>query len=245
MLDYVRYYYSLFVEANSWLLHRKMELSLTHFHWLLLSCSTTYTARPFLDFGNVFLEVARQQTVARARVQFTVASWNMELQVHTALAPNVTDTSGTFFRETFQGLSLNGVPLWTPPHWRQGTRDLQITYMDDDLMIARTAGGEPHLLLRHSECSTDEDEECFIHDHHDHDDNEDHFDDHGNRRKQSMIHASRQIHGDRWMRRLVDRKFGSQNDQFQIHDVVQLIRSILHKSSSSSHGGGRSGGGRA
>ena len=74
----------------------------------------------------------------------------MELVVQTHLEPDPCDRSkGTHLCETFRSLSLNGVVLPTPEHWKS-TRDLEITYLDDDCMIARTAFGEPHLLLRNS-----------------------------------------------------------------------------------------------
>ena len=52
-------------------------------------------------------------------------------------------------------VALVGVDIPTPESWHS-ERDLEISYLDDDMMIARTAGGEPHLMLRHSTCSTDD-----------------------------------------------------------------------------------------
>ena len=69
------------------------------------------------------------------------------------------DDDGTYLIETFQKVVLNGIELPTPAKWKS-SRTLQITYLDSDMMIARTAGGEPHLLLRHSPCSTDFDEDA-------------------------------------------------------------------------------------
>ncbi len=43
-----------------------------------------------------------------------------------------------------------GIDLPTPKQWHT-TRTLEVTYMDDDIMIARTSGGEPHLLIRTSQ----------------------------------------------------------------------------------------------
>jgi len=69
---------------------------------------------------------------------------------------------GTLLLEHFQGVHLNGVKIPTPNSWHT-TRTLEITYMDKDIMIARTSGGEPHLLIRNSPlCYSPE--EMMIHD---------------------------------------------------------------------------------
>lgn len=60
------------------------------------------------------------------------------------------EENGTLLLEHFQGIQLNGIDLPTPKQWHT-TRTLEVTYMDDDIMIARTSGGEPHLLIRTSQ----------------------------------------------------------------------------------------------
>ena len=115
-----------------------------------------------IEFQNVYLDVYNQQSRVKAVVRFAVLGVPMELNVHTALAPRQDDP--THLWETFQSIALNGVTIPTPSSW-QRSRDLEIRYIDQDFMIARTAGGEPHLLLRHSPCGTDNtdaSEECDI-----------------------------------------------------------------------------------
>ena len=108
-----------------------------------------------IEFHNVYLDVYDQQSRVKAVVRFAVLGFPMELNVHTALAPRQDDDDdATHLWETFQSIALNGVTLPTPKSW-QKSRDLEIRYVDQDFMIARTAGGEPHLLLRHSPCGTD------------------------------------------------------------------------------------------
>ena len=103
-----------------------------------------------IEFHNVYLDVYDQQSRVKAVVRFAILGYPMELNVHTILAPR----DATHLNETFQSVVLNGVTLPTPRSW-QKSRDLEIRYVDQDFMIARTAGGEPHLLLRHSPCGTD------------------------------------------------------------------------------------------
>ena len=48
--------------------------------------------------------------------------------------------------ESFQGASIMGIDLPLPN--MAVARPLEITYLDEDIMIARNDGGEPHLLVR-------------------------------------------------------------------------------------------------
>ena len=125
---------------------------------LITLLSRLSTALSIIEFDNVYLDVHDQQSRVKAVVRFAVFGLPMELNVHTALAPNHDDdddgANGTHLWETFQCIALNGVCIPTPRSW-QRSRDLEIRYIDEDMMIARTAGGEPHLLLRHSPCGTD------------------------------------------------------------------------------------------
>jgi hypothetical protein len=114
-----------------------------------------------LDFQDVALCVTDEQTKAKAIVEVKVCgAWDFVLEVCTSLRrPTAEDLDGEYARfkdedgtlllEHFQGIELNGVKIPTPREWHT-TRTLEITYMDKDIMIARTSGGEPHLLLRNS-----------------------------------------------------------------------------------------------
>lgn len=114
-----------------------------------------------LDFRDVALCVTDEQQKAKAVVEVTVCgAWELVLEVCTSLRrPTSEDLEneyadfrgeeGTLLLEHFQGVELNGVEIPTPQSWHT-TRTLEITYMDKDILIARTSGGEPHLLLRNS-----------------------------------------------------------------------------------------------
>ena len=144
---------------------------------------------PVVDFHDVFLEVMDEKSHVRATVSWKAFGIPMELNVHTALEPDPTDESGNVMLETFQSLTLMGVPLPTPQSWAK-TRTLDISYLDSDMMIARTAGGEPHLLLRNSRCTT-ADDECDV-----------------DQELTEFFDEAREMYGDRIARCLVDRDFG-------------------------------------
>jgi hypothetical protein len=173
---------------------------------------------PPVDFCDVFLEVSDRQSRAKATVFFKVYGIPMTLTIHTnlrfkPLADN--NPKGTFLIEGFQKILVNGVEIPTPEKWKS-ERDLEITYLDDDMMIARTAGSDPHFLLRTSPCSTD-DTECVI------------GDDEGT----AYFHEARAKYGsDKLTRCLVDRAYGGgtvQGDQNTLQDILELVRSIFDR----------------
>ena len=169
----------------------------------------SFFSQDLIDFEDVYLEVSQQQTQVKAVVSFQVLGVPLELNVLTGLEPNYSSRDGTFLRETFQGIHLAGVEIPTPGSWKRA-RDLEISYLDEDMMIARTAGGEPHFLLRHSPCSTDDnDDECDI-------DNTvtDYFRD---------AHSK---YGKKLSRSLVDRAYGSEGD-VEGANILELVQSIL------------------
>jgi len=57
---------------------------------------------------------------------------------------------GTLFLEKFESIEVGGVSLPIPESW-QRYRYLEITYLDDDIVIARGSGGDPHVLVRAKE----------------------------------------------------------------------------------------------
>ncbi|KAL7529773.1 hypothetical protein ACHAWF_003109 [Thalassiosira exigua] len=127
----------------------------------LLSRISTNLPFEILDFRDVALRVYDRRNKAEALVEVKVCgAWDLLLEVKTALRRPTEDDfrdgceeyegeEGTLLLEQFRGVRLNGVRIPTPKSWRS-TRTLEITYLDEDVLIARTSGGEPHLLLRKS-----------------------------------------------------------------------------------------------
>ena len=194
-----------------------------------------------LDFKDVSLRVSDRQTKAKAIVSVRVCgAFDCELQVCTSLRrPKKKDfdgaykafrgEKGTLLLEHFQGIWLNGVKIPTPKQWHT-TRTLEITYMDNDILIARTSGGEPHLLLRNSPmCYTVEEmimgleddeiedgpEECSI-------------DEDGNNRWTQFFAEAVEIYGERLGRCLVDREFGK--EEYVAHKKSRSAPDSKHNS---------------
>lgn len=179
---------------------------------------------PPVDFQDVYLEV-RELEIVKANVTAKFFGVPIELIVRTKLQPNSTDSAGTYLVETFQSITVAGINIPTPASWHK-SRSLEISYLDDDVMIARTAGGDPHFLLRHDTSSwcadkndddEDEDELCSV-----------------DVDESSFMFEARKRYGEKLGRSLVDRAYGSMNDDHAKNvgaDVIELIRSILdHRS---------------
>lgn len=193
----------------------------------LLSRISVGLADSILEFDDVFLEVSKEQTQVKAIVAVRVFGNPLELNVYTRLRqPELTSTTcvhvpalsvaddGTHLLESFEKLVLCGVEIPTPKEWKQNPRDLQITYLDEAMMIARTAGGEPHLMLRHSPCSTD-DNTCDI------DDSE----------TTPFFHEAMEKYGSQLSRSLVDRAYSRSDTSSQqgldVGNILQLIHGII------------------
>jgi len=129
-----------------------------------------------LDFRDVALSVSDGQSKAKALVEVKVCGYlDLLLEVVTSLRrPDQSDLDGDYCEfgdedgrlllEHFEGIWLNGNRLPTPQEWHT-TRTLEITYMDGDIMVARTSGGAPHLLLRNTPlCYSGEDAETYSED---------------------------------------------------------------------------------
>mmetsp|Transcript_55574 Transcript_55574/g.82617 ORF Transcript_55574/g.82617 Transcript_55574/m.82617 type:complete len:643 (+) Transcript_55574:219-2147(+) len=57
------------------------------------------------------------------------------------------EDGGTLFMEKFEGVSLFDIHLPIPQSWKR-SRYLEFSYLDDDMVVARGNGREPHFLLR-------------------------------------------------------------------------------------------------
>lgn len=193
----------------------------------LLSRITVLLPFEVLDFRDVALCVTDDQSQAKAVVEVKVCgAWEVLLEVCTSLRrPTDEDLEnefkdfqgeeGTLLLEHFEGVHLNGVKIPTPKHWRT-TRTLEITYMDKDIMVARTSGGEPHLLLRNSPlCYTPEDMMFRINDDDDITMKEEieECDLDGGDKWTEFFSEAIEIYGERITRCLVDRDFGREEYQ--------------------------------
>lgn len=101
----------------------------------------------FFDLRGVCMEIKDEQSTINIKVDTRVLGQEVILIITTCLEPDDTNPDGTMFYERFEGLNLFGIDLPIPKSWKR-SRYLEIPFLDDDLMMARGAGREPHFLLR-------------------------------------------------------------------------------------------------
>lgn len=91
--------------------------------------------------------VIQDNTFITIHVDTKVFGIPTELKLTTNIVPDPSDTTGTFFMEQFQGVELMGREFPIPKDW-QRSRPLEFSYLDDNMLIARGNGAEPHYLKR-------------------------------------------------------------------------------------------------
>jgi hypothetical protein len=98
------------------------------------------------DLKDLYM-VIQDNTSITIHVDTKVFGIPAELKLTTNLVPDPSDTTGTFFMEQFQGIELAGREFPIPKDW-QRSRPLEFSYLDDNMLIARGNGAEPHYLKR-------------------------------------------------------------------------------------------------
>ena len=71
----------------------------------------------------------------------------MDVKITTNLRPVADDKTRTRFEEQFAGIQLMCIDLPVPESWQQ-SRPLEFSYLDENMLIARGNGDEPHYLKR-------------------------------------------------------------------------------------------------
>ena len=108
--------------------------------------SPSPVVQPVFDLKDVRMEVAGSETI-RIVVATQALGRPCDLVLTTSFRPDASDPEGTMAWERFEGITLAGAELPVPDAWKR-ERPLEISYLDDDMLIARGNGGEPHVLLR-------------------------------------------------------------------------------------------------
>ena len=98
---------------------------------------------------DVYMKISQEQTSVEIVLKSKVLGMDVDVVLSTSLLPLAYDdeTDGVLFMERFEGVSVGNVDLPIPKSW-QRSRYLEITYLDDEIIVARGNGGEPHILLR-------------------------------------------------------------------------------------------------
>ena len=99
--------------------------------------------KPVFNIQDLFMIISDENTTVTIHVKTRVLGIPMDVELTTKLHA-ITDTR---FEEQFLGLKLMGMVLPVPESWQQ-RRPLEFTYLDEDMLIARGNGGEPHYLKR-------------------------------------------------------------------------------------------------
>mmetsp|Transcript_6032 Transcript_6032/g.9148 ORF Transcript_6032/g.9148 Transcript_6032/m.9148 type:complete len:550 (-) Transcript_6032:363-2012(-) len=115
----------------------------------LTETSQLFGPLSLFKFRETYLEVGQEQSVIRVVVGGNVLKRDVDLIIQTKLTPDERVVkNGTRMMERFDSVQLGGVDIPIPEQWKQ-SRQLDITFLDKDMMIARSGVmGDPHLLLR-------------------------------------------------------------------------------------------------
>mmetsp|Transcript_106776 Transcript_106776/g.298892 ORF Transcript_106776/g.298892 Transcript_106776/m.298892 type:complete len:463 (+) Transcript_106776:69-1457(+) len=112
---------------------------------------------------------------------------------------------GTLMYEKFKGFSISGISLSIP--FLDMSRPLNITYLDEDIMIARNGvrgEGAPHLLVKIQHCAESTPDHQYT----------------------GFFEEARLLYGDRISRCLVDRRFGDESEEEKIRKLLEKARSL-------------------
>ena len=99
--------------------------------------------KPVFNIQDLFMIISDENTKVTIHVKTRVLGIPMDVELTTKLHA-ITDTR---FEEQFLGMKLMGMTFPVPESWQQ-RRPLEFTYLDEDMLIARGNGGEPHYLKR-------------------------------------------------------------------------------------------------
>ena len=100
------------------------------------------------NVDDLYMEISDNNKVSiYVKVRLMAGLIPMNVKITTNLNAVADDETGTQFEEQFSGLQLMGIDLPVPESWQQ-SRPLEFSYLDEDMLIARGNGGEPHYLKR-------------------------------------------------------------------------------------------------
>ena len=100
------------------------------------------------NVDDLYMEISNNNRVTiYVKVRLMAGLIPMDVVITTNLNAVPDDKTGTRFEEQFSGLKLMGINMPVPESWQQ-SRPLEFSYLDEDMLIARGNGGEPHYLKR-------------------------------------------------------------------------------------------------
>ena len=136
-------------------------------HSSTFSSSSALHNRPLVEWTNLEVTIGRSQPRVEASVQFRLANSD-RLKGTASVVARLDTMSDVRLRETYESISVSpflsslfsfgndgsssqsaSTPIELPDALRY-SRDLYVTYVDDDLLIVRDASGAPEVLVRKS-----------------------------------------------------------------------------------------------
>ena len=104
-----------------------------------------------IDTSDRSVEITISRSQPRIEASCSVKLFNGALDGTVKVTANLDVMSDVRFRETYESTTIMGQESpFTIPKQLQYSRDLYITYLDDDLLIVRDATGVPEILVRQS-----------------------------------------------------------------------------------------------
>lgn len=119
---------------------------------LLLLQVLKYLPGKFSEVSDISLKISETQPRVRSSGWVRVGPVDVTVSVSTDLE----SISGTRLKETYQSASVNGLEVSLESLAGRFSRELLVTYLDHELLIARDCYGSPEILRRKSSLLTQE-----------------------------------------------------------------------------------------
>jgi hypothetical protein len=101
---------------------------------------------PFIQLGPIEITIARVQPRIEATVPIQLMNGATDSYIR--ITANLDVKSNIRLRETYEAMNIVGVTNLPIPSFLQYSRDIYITYVDNDLLILRDGTGVPEILIR-------------------------------------------------------------------------------------------------
>ena len=172
---------------------------------LITILSTISKIFPFVDFTDCYITLKEKATIVKCHIYLKLpGDIKFKMNTFTKLETDKESPEGTLMWENFQGYRIMGFDLPLPSFLQQASRPLDITYLDEDVMIARNNGGSPHLLVRIRACPDNDPNHEFT----------------------GFFEEARQLYGERITRCLVDRSFGHDKEDEKLRKALEKAKGL-------------------
>jgi len=159
-----------------------------------------------VDFTDFHLTLKNNATMVQGSIHLNLfGDIPFRVDTFTNMVKDDDIHDGTLMYEHFKGFKVSGIELDAP--FLDISRPLNITYLDEDIMIARNGvngEGDPHLLVRIQHCPESDPDHEYT----------------------GFFEEARQMYGQRMSRCLVDRCFGDFSEEAKINGLLEKAHSV-------------------